>query len=399
MMSFPFPQRLSLNALQRRPRFLPTRVLLYAVPLILLAACNIDQPNNPTPTVEILISATATATRTPTPEASLTPTFTASPQINMQTPIVIVSAAPNNVPNIPTAPVTVAPLETPTPWTYIIKEGDTLAGILAIQPWGYNGFDSAIQRAVVQLNNMISPDIIPPPGTELLIPQVTWTPIPEGVELTQAAMGSIGCSGTAGTLCVPEGTVFDCYTTEAGDTMIEISINYSASFELLSNLNRNLNWGGCNFTNPTGGPNCNPPIGIDQCIMVPLPTGTPVPTSTLTGSETPTATPTRAAARLIYPADGAIMSGGTFRLDWVSAGLLASDQVYLIEVQDVTAGTPPWLQVTRDNSLDLPGTLVPSDGQTHQFQWRVTVVKKDPAGTYAMSDGQGTWRPFQWQSR
>src|SRR5688500_7412261 len=115
MTSFPFPQHPTLNALQRRPRFMPIRVLLYAVPLILLAACNIDQPNNPTPTVEILISGTPTATRTPTPEASLTPTFTASPQINMQTPIVIVTAVPNNVPNIPVVPVTAAPLETPTP--------------------------------------------------------------------------------------------------------------------------------------------------------------------------------------------------------------------------------------------------------------------------------------------
>lgn len=397
MTSFRFPKRPNAHSL-RRSQLLPIKVFLYIVPLLLLAACNIDQPNNPTPTVEVLISATATATRTPTPEASRTPTFTASPQINMQTPIVVVTQAPDNVPNIPTIPVTAAPLETPTPWTYVIKQGDDLAGILFQQPWGYNGFDPAIQRAVAQLNGMISPDIIPPPGTELLIPQRTWTPVPEGSDMTQTAIASMG-GASAGGFFVPEGTLFGCYTTEEGDTLNEIAANFSVSFELLSALNPNLNWGGCVFTNPTGGPNCNPLIGVNQCIQVPLPTAVPSFTPTASGSETPTPTPTRAAAQLISPPEGMIMPGGTFRLDWVSAGLLSADQVYLVEVQDVTAATEPRYFVTRENSLDLPGDLVPSDGQTHQFQWRVTVVKKNPEGTYATSDGQGPWRPFQWQSR
>jgi hypothetical protein len=246
---------------------------------------------------------------------------------------------------------------------------------------------------------MSSPDIIPPPGTELLIPQPTWTLIPEGVELTQTAGAQMGGSIVGDNLFVSPNTVFDCYKVQEGDTMGEIAANYSASFELLSAKNQNLNWSGCDFTNPTGGPNCNPFITIGQCVTVPMPTAVPSFTPTASGSETPTPTPTRSAATLIYPPEGAIVGGGTFRMDWVSAGLLGPDQVYLVEVQDLTAGTSAAPFVTRENSLDLPGNLVPSDGETHQFQWRVTVVKKNAEGTYALTDGQGPWRPFQWQSR
>jgi len=181
--------------------------------------------------------------------------------------------------------------------------------------------------------------------------------------------------------------------------MIDIAANYSASFELLHALNRNLDWGQCNFTQPGGGPNCAPFLQINQCVTVPLPTAVPSYTPTASGSETPTATPTRPASRLLYPPDGATIPGGTFNLQWLTAGVLAEDQTYLVEVQDVTAGTEAWRQVTRDTAMPLPGTLIPSDGQTHQFQWRVTVVRKDQSGTYAMNDGQGAWRTFQWQSR
>lgn len=377
---------------------LSRRSVLLMLPLIVLAACNVNQPNNPTPTVEILISPTATPTHTPSPEATITPEATLTQPVVTQGPIVIVTVPPNDVPNAPTLVVTVAPPETPTPWVYVIQAGDNLGLILGKQPWGYNGFDPAIQQAVVRLNNMFSADILPPTGSELLIPQRTWTPIPEGNDMTQIAGASAGCSTVAGNLCLPGNPIVDCYTVKDKDTILGIREQFNTTLETLSALNPNLNWGGCVFTEASGGPNCAPFITVNQCVRVPFPTPTPVPTSTPSGSETPTATPTRVAAVLVYPPSGVLAPAGTFELQWVSAGILASDQVYLVEVQDVTAATEPWRQTTRDTSMELPGSLIPSDGQAHQFQWRVTVVNQNEAGV-AMNDGQGSWRPFQWQSR
>jgi hypothetical protein len=375
------------------------RRYLTLLPLaLMLAACNINTPDA-TPTVEVLV------TETPTGEASATPTLSATPSMTpsvtltqaivMLTPVEISTQPP--IPNA--GPPTVPPaLPTEGPYEYVIQAGDDLAGILNRQPWGYNGFDQAIQRAVVQLNNMLSPDILPAVGSTLLIPRRTPTPIPIGNELTQAAMpdGLVQCGENFA--CVP-GQVFGPYKVEEGDTIIEIAEIYNTSLEMLSALNPNLNWGQCNFTEISGGPNCNPLISVGQDIQVPLPTPVPSSTPTFTGSETPTATPTYAPARLVYPPDGAISPPGVFTLQWVSAGILKPNEAYLVEVQDTTLGGEPWRQITRDTSISLPANLIPTDGQTHQFQWRVTVARRDDSGAISYAGGQGAWRGFQWQSR
>jgi hypothetical protein len=133
------------------------------------------------------------------------------------------------------------------------------------------------------------------------------------------------------------------------------------------------------------------------CVNVPLPTPTPIPSPTPSGSETATPTPTFAPARGIFPPNGAIAPANSLTLQWVSVGELRENDVYLIEVQDLT-NTSQWLQVTRQNSVILPDTLIPTDGQAHQFQWRVSVAQQ-VNGIYNYVGGVGAWRNFQWQSR
>ncbi|MFN8529653.1 MAG: hypothetical protein U0670_13675 [Anaerolineae bacterium] len=47
----------------------------------------------------------------------------------------------------------------------------------------------------------------------------------------------------------------------------------------------------------------------------------------------------------------------------------------------------------------LPDAMVPTDGQTHTIQWRVTVAARTPDGAYVIVGAVGNWRQFTWQSR
>lgn len=367
------------------------RPVIYLMLSLLAAACNINTPEA-TPTVEVLISETPTPENSPTPTMTLTPSPTPSLPATADAPIIIASPQQLPVQDVPTLPP-ITPSPTEGPYEYVIQAGDTLYGILPKQPWGYNEFTPGLLNAIVRLNNMASVDFLPPPGTTLLIPRRTPTPTPEGTQIV------IPGGTVEGDFFIPAGTTFECHVVEAGDTILRISDLYNASLELLSALNQNLNWSGCRFVDPSGGPGCGPLIVEGQCVMVPLPTPVPSSTPTASGNETATPTPTYAPARPVYPPEDAVAPPGVFALQWVSAGVLKDNEIYLVEVQDVTAGTAPWLQVTRNTTLMLPASLIPTDGQTHQFQWRVVVARQENDGTYAYAGGQGGWRKFQWQSR
>jgi hypothetical protein len=358
--------------------------------MTVFSACNINTPA-PTPTAQQLPSETNTVEPSTTP--SLTPSATLPAS---DTPVVLsspVQATPP--PQQPTLPP--APVATEGPYVYVIQLDDTLGYILQLQPWGYPPFDQGVIRAVVQLNNLANENVLPPPGSELLIPRRTATPIPEGIEATQTQDTALGVGTRIGNVTLPRGAVAGCHFVVEGDSIISIAERYNTTLEILSQLNQNLNWFGCQFDTYSGGPNCNPFITVNLCVNVPLPTPTPIPSPTPSGSETATPTPTFAPARGIFPPNGAIAPATGLTLQWVSVGELRENDVYLIEVQDLT-NSSQWLQVTRQNSVVLPDTLIPTDGQAHQLQWRVSVAQQ-VNGIYNYVGGVGAWRSFQWQSR
>ncbi len=359
--------------------------------VVVMSACNINAPQPLiTPTAELLVS------ETPTPLPTLTTTSTNMPAPTDTIAPVIVQSDTPLPPVQPTMPP--APTETPGPYVHVIQPNDTLGYILQLQPWGYPPFDQAVIAEVVRLNNLRSADVLPPPGSELLIPRRTPTPIPVGIELTQTSDANLGLGERVGNSTLPQGANAGCHSVRAGETIVGIADEYNTTLEILSQLNQNLNWFGCRFDQYSGGPNCSPIIREGQCINVPLPTPTPIPTATFTGRETATPTPTFAPSRLVFPPDGAIVPAIAFTLQWASVGVLPERQVYLIELQDLTNNSQ-WLNVTRQTSLTLPETLIPSDGQTHRMQWRVSVAQADAQGVYNYVGGVGTWRTFQWQSR
>lgn len=337
---------------------LVSSAMLFILSLI-LAACNLNAPNV-TPTAAILLTDTPTQATLPSPTPSLTPLATPTETV-VEVPVQVASPLPTRAPDSVGPTLDVPPTMTDEPYYhYTIGEGETLGYILRLQPWGYPPFDPAIIQAVVNLNdNLVNPDFLPPPGSEILIPKRTPTPIPVGIELTEtvAALREVDSDGF-----VP-GQQFGCYEVQEGDTLVGVMELYDTTLEILSQQNPNLNWSGCVFTNPSGGPSCSPNISVGQCIDVPLPTSTPVPSATPSGNETATPTPTYQPARAFFPPQGALASGRV-ELQWVSVGILQPGEVYLIEIADRTSGATTNF-VTNQTAFVLPDTLIPADGQTH----------------------------------
>jgi len=353
-----------------------------------LAACNIDAPEI-TPTPEVLISETPTLS--PTATVSATPTQTAT-QEQVDVPVVISTP-------VPTEPEFAPEMDTLTPTPpyceITVQEGDTLTIMLFRNPCG-NQVNQGLIDAVVAFNeNLANADILPAIGSVLRVPPPTPTPIPAGADMTETAAAGMGGTFSDGVL-LPEGEI-GCHTVQEGETIAGIAEQYRTTLEIISQQNPNLNWLGCDFTNPSGGPNCAPSIRLDQCINVPLPTSTPVPTNTPSGNETATPTPTYAPVRAFFPPNGAAASG-RITVQWVTAGVLRDDEVYLVEVVDRTVEDSDAF-ITRATSYVLPDRFIPADGQTHLFEWRVSVAAENSDGTYRVVGAMGEWRSFQWQSR
>jgi hypothetical protein len=260
--------------------------------------------------------------------------------------------------------------------------------------YGYTDF--GVIPEVMRLNNMASPDALIA-GNTILIPRQTATPVPAGLELTQSADATLGFASTAGAR-LPMNTNIACYNVQEGDTIVGIALDYNTTLEIISQLNPNLGWYGCNFSNYSGGPDCKPSIKPGDCIKVPAPTATPTLSPTPSGSETATLTPTYPAPMVVFPPEGGIAPASPIRLQWVSVGVLGEHEFYLVQLTDTTNGAQ-FNQVTQNTFMDLPASLIPLDGKTHNITWSVNVAVPNEQGVYRVVSGGAPQRTFQWQSR
>ena len=362
--------------------------------ILLLSACNMNNPSIvPTPTVEV------ETLETPTQLPTATPTMSSSPTSSTQTlPTQQPRLATSTLTNTP-APPTQTPLPTATfgPFEYVIQENDTLMYIIQLPQHGY-GYELDVAQQVVVLNeNMTSIDFLPAVGSTILIPRPTATETPIGSEATQVILETLEVDDSSGAL-LSSGSQVGCYEVQEDDSLVSIAAEYNTTLEILSQLNPDLNWFGCVFNTPSGGPECNPTIQIEQCINVPQPTPIPTNTPTPSGNETATPTATFSAPRMLYPVNGAIVPSGRFDLQWVAVPGLTNSDDYLVEITDVTSGQK-LLQVTESTSFRLPDTFIPTDGEVHTVQWRVSVARLNAEGVYEYVGGTGDWRAFEWMSQ
>ncbi|MGQ9909086.1 MAG: hypothetical protein ACUVS2_09660 [Candidatus Flexifilum sp.] len=351
---------------------------------VMLAACT-TAPVGPTPTLPSPTDAAtmpAEVVNVPSPTVTL-PAVTPTIPPRLETPSPTFTAGP------PTETYTPSP--TPGPYEYIIQPGDTLLYILQLPPFNYT--DPGVISEVLRLNPQItSADRLPGPGSVILIPRQTPTETPPGFELTAAI-------ATPVPVYDPASGPINQVTVREGETILGLAASNETTLVILATLNPQLSFFNCNFSNPSGGPDCNVPLQVGELVNVPALTPTPTLTPTFSGSETPTPTPTFAPPILIFPPAGASASARTFQLQWLSAGVLRPEQVYIVQIEDTVTGAA-YLGVTRATSYELPEDLIPSDGQPHLMRWRVSVgaATADP-GVYRFDGPEGNWREFIWQSR
>jgi hypothetical protein len=364
---------------------------------LILAGCNMNNPNTiPTPTVQ------SEVTFTPTPLPTETATPTTQPPTETATPESLSTDQPaieTETPTFTAAPPTQTPFPTATsgPFEYVIQEDDTLMYIIQLPQHGY-GYELDVAQEVVDLNeNMTSIDFLPAVGSSILIPRPTATATPVGAEATQVLLATLELDNSSGALLASGATV-GCYEVQEDDSLVSIAAEYNTTLEILSQLNTDISWFGCVFSEPSGGPQCNPTIQIGQCINVPQPTPVPSNTPTPSGNETATPTPTYPAPRMIYPANNSTVPPGSFDLQWVAVTGLSEADEYLVEITDTTT-SQKLLQVTSATSFTLPDTFAPADGQAHEIQWRVSVTRQNEAGVYGYVGDAGQFRTFQWLSK
>lgn len=354
---------------------------------LLMVGCSSAPQGGVTPTVEAIV-----ATSTPVPTITLTP----SPTL-VQEPVQQVDVG-TSTPTETAAPPTETPIPSPTPgpYEYTIKTNDTLGYIIA--QFGYDDLSTApghIIDQVVRLNDTIqSADILPGPGTVILIPRQTATPLPENTETAVAIEATAAIAPN-----IPTASSIIQYVVQEGDTVVSIAQTYNITLAQIAVLNQDLEISSCNFEIPSGGEGCNIPIKVGQTLNLPAPTPTPTLSPTPSGNETATPTATFIAPVVIFPPDGAAAGAGVFSLQWVGVGVLEPDEAYLIEVTDVTANNIVLRAVTRNTSYPLPDSLIPTDGQTHSFSWVVYVAKPNADKVYSRVGGAASEHLFTWASK
>lgn len=354
--------------------------------IMLLAACG---GGTPTATLTPVVIVPTDVPPLPTP--GVTPSVTVEilvPQLETATP----SPSPAPPTETPTATETLGPYE------HTIQSNETLGYI--VQLYGYTDLSvgtGGIIDQVVLTNGLANADFLPGAGTVLLIPRQTATPTPQNAE-TAVAADATNVASVPNVVLADNASEFD-YVVQEGDTIISIASEYNLTLEIIAVLNPELDFFSCNFEIPSGGPGCNVPLIAGAAVKLPAPTPTPTLSPTPSGSETPTPTPTYEPPRLVFPPQGGVALPAPFSLQWVGVGVLDANEFYLVEVTDTTANVAPFREVTKATSLLLPESLIPSDGQTHTFNWTVRVVTPNEAGVYRTIGGTAEIRSFQWQSR
>jgi len=270
-----------------------------------------------------------------------------------------------------------------------VKRGDNLSSIAA----RYGTTVEAILEA-----NDLAPSTILSIGQQLIIPSAGAT----GGMIHEMPV-------------ISEGTVIT-YVIQAGDSLYSIAALYGTTVEVLMIANGIadpaliqvsqellISWG---TPTPTTTSTPEPTLTPEP---TPTPTMTPTPTTTPTMTMTPTMTPTSTpsatpqpmptptsafpypAPALLAPADGQVFRGGgeAIVLNWVSVGILADDEWYVLGLRYETEGAaqPPdvW---TKTTSWRVPADLYPpADIEPRLLRWDVTVIRQTRTGPDGTPEG------------
>lgn len=354
-------------------------------------------PVTPTSLVPLTIN-------TGTTEISNSPIVT-----NTQRPTLVLATVTSGP---PTLTRTATPTITPTtgPCVQEVQSGDSLIAIIA--RCGHREYSDLLQT-VLDLNNLLDPNALQV-GQSIEVPWPTPTFDPNFVPTVILTAGAASDGANEFSIASAD-VVRDSSglripatpTLQPGiawhrvikdENIITIAVEYGASLRILSELNPEITFSQCDFGQGSGGPNCFVSLYEGQMMRVPAPTPTPTTQPTASGSETPTptTTPTFNIPSALSPTDRAFFgSNEIITLRWVGTGTLAEDEIYLVQVEDLTSSTE-YTMTTYDLSLIIPDEWQSESNERHDYRWTVSVVKvNNPEETIAYTQP----RQFTWQGR
>jgi hypothetical protein len=330
----------------------------------------------------------------PTPTPFLSPTFPADAPESMRlappptnTRLFIVPTL--NIPTVTPVPPTRTLTPTLGPCVQKAAPGDTLYA-MALR-CGHR--DAAIIEVILRRNNLSSPAQLQV-GQEIEIPRPT---VPGQANAEPEQADPLAAARIEPTL--PPGVMW--YTVKRGETALSIVLERRITMSILSNLNPEILFEGCDFGQIGGGASCRVMVYEGQRLRVPAPTPTPTIPPTPSGSETPTPTitPTVNAPFSLSPSNNMLFDSFELpTLRWTATGQLALGEVYLVTVTDRTRGITYNL-TTREQFFQIPAEWQPTDGKRHTFAWQITIAELRDGNTVIPSARQTEVRTFTWQGR
>ena len=264
---------------------------------------------------------TRTATRAPLPTATPLPTYTPTP--------------------------------TPTPEPdveYTVKNGDTPGRIALL-------YDISV-GSLMAYNGKAEDDVIVV-GEVLKIP--VPTPVPTEIPTLSGTDTTLSATASAERV----------YVVQAGDTLSGIADKFNVSIDALQQRN--------NIQDIQR-------LQIGDQITIPgstVPTDTPAPVGVSGGPTTPTPLAKYPVVKLLTPLDREIFIGNStpILLQWLTAGILRSNELYRVQIEQVGSGKPAESQRTRATSWHLPIDLYPPPGDPKRlFRWTVDIIRQVGTG-------------------
>lgn len=254
----------------------------------------------------------------------------------------------------PTEAPTATPLPSPTPLPpleYTVKAGDSCLLIAAI-------YKVSVQ-SIADLNRLPSDCGILGEGQKLLIPQPTPTPSPMPTSTLSSSQATQSACQTLS------------YVVQSGDTLAGVAANYNVEIDALRS------WNGLASDNLFSGTT----IIIPLCAR--LPTAGPTPT--------PTTPPPYPPANLLLPQDGSAFTAAneTVTLQWAAVGTLRANEVYMVIIEDLTAGAGKrMVDYVTDTRYIIPSSFRPTDTMPHIIRWSIQPMRQ--TGTDA--EGKPIWQ-------
>ena len=276
---------------------------------------------------------------------------------------------PSKTPTLETTKQATATLaKTPAVVMHTVKAGDSLNAI-ALQ---YDVDAEALAEA-----NDLGMDAVLQLDQELVVPGATPTPLPSPTSTPSPDSGSTDTPSPT-----PSHTpALLVHTVQEGDNLGAIALQYDVEVEAIAEANEL---------------GLNSVLQLDQELVIPGLTLTPVPSPTATLSPTPKATATPSPSptsadtptptlpyrqpQLLAPPDGAMVQGKDqdVVLNWTSVGLLADDEWYMLHLWPPEE-EEPMVVWTKATSWRVPTEMYPGKGVLDAIDWQVTVAVRQGA--------------------